>query len=298
MSGSDLPLSQHQGSREDSQLRGDQSGRASLDFGISRRQFVMAAGAMAIAGCSRRPSNTGPIHVVEDGDTLSSVAAAYGIGVGELINHNHLRQRDLRIGQRLQLPAHARRVPAPTAAADGAVIRSGTAGGVGGMSALITRRQWGAPEPGSNWDLMGPVRHITLHHTDEYPGMRGLPDEIVVQNICRYHRRLGWADIGYHYLVGRDGKVYEGRRVDRQGAHSGGDNNRNNLGISLIGNFERQLPDTLQLSSTQQLLSQQLGHYRLARKALRGHREWSPTICPGDALFAWMVAFREGRLPA
>jgi N-acetylmuramoyl-L-alanine amidase len=32
-------------------------------------------------------------------------------------------------------------------------------------------------------------------------------------------------DIGYHFLVGENGKVYEGRGWDRQGAHSPGWNN-------------------------------------------------------------------------
>ena len=34
-----------------------------------------------------------------------------------------------------------------------------------------------------------------------------------------------WADIGYHFLVGENGKVYEGRGWDRQGAHAPGFNN-------------------------------------------------------------------------
>jgi N-acetylmuramoyl-L-alanine amidase len=49
----------------------------------------------------------------------------------------------------------------------------------------------------------------------------------------------GWGDIGYNYIVGQRGQIYEGR--------AGGDytaaahalwNNKSSIGISVLGNFE------------------------------------------------------------
>ncbi|TVR16789.1 MAG: LysM peptidoglycan-binding domain-containing protein [Planctomycetota bacterium] len=264
--------------------------RPSSGLRLSRRQFVFAASAVVLTGCGGRSMAAGEtsVHVVRDGETLSMVAARYGLDVGQLIHLNRLDSRTLRSGQRLHLPAGARELAQEVASEqpDPAIGRVGESG-------LVRRHEWNAMDPGSNWDLMNGVRYVTLHHTDEYPGMRGLSDKEVVHNICRYHRQLGWADIGYHYLVGRDGMVYEGRRVDRQGAHSGGTNNRHNLGVSLIGNFERELPNQRQLAATQRLLDAQLRRYHLSRAVVRGHREWAPTICPGDALFAWMQRYRS-----
>lgn len=51
----------------------------------------------------------------------------------------------------------------------------------------------------------------------------------------------GWDDIGYNFLIGDDGYVYEGRGWDYQGAHTKGFNNRS-LGVSFIGNFVNHLP--------------------------------------------------------
>jgi hypothetical protein len=34
----------------------------------------------------------------------------------------------------------------------------------------------------------------------------------------------GWADIGYSFGVGEDGRIYEGRGWDRVGAHTSGYN--------------------------------------------------------------------------
>lgn len=258
----------------------------------TRRQLLFAGGALFLAGCSGARAAPGPIHTVGAGESLSSIAALYGISLEQLLHYNRLSGRVLQPGQQVYLPPGATRIAPPKPEPVAAPTRRPRVR----RHQIVSRAQWGAPQAGNNWDMMGTVAYVTLHHTDEYPGMRGLPDDQVVQNICNYHRRLGWADIGYHYLVGRDGRIYEGRRVDRQGAHAGGDNNRHNLGISLIGNFEQQLPGSAQLQATRGLLQQQLAHYGLPRKRLLGHREWSPTVCPGDALFAWMQDYRAGRL--
>ena len=42
-----------------------------------------------------------------------------------------------------------------------------------------------------------------------------------VQWIQDFHQiNRSWVDIGYHFLVGENGKVYEGRGWNRQGAHA------------------------------------------------------------------------------
>lgn len=46
-----------------------------------------------------------------------------------------------------------------------------------------------------------------------------------------------WSDIGYNFLVGEDGNVYEGRGWGKTGAHTVGYNSKS-VGICFIGNFE------------------------------------------------------------
>jgi len=50
--------------------------------------------------------------------------------------------------------------------------------------------------------------------------------------ICR-----GWLDIGYHYLITKDGTIYFGRDIHKPGAHCKG-HNRDSIGICLTGNKE------------------------------------------------------------
>jgi N-acetylmuramoyl-L-alanine amidase len=171
--------------------------------------------------------------------------------------------------------------------------RAPATGGAGWT--MVARAAWGAQPLRANHDPLGAVSRITLHHTDEHAGMRGRPDAEVVRAIQRYHQdQLGWADIGYHYLVGTDGRVYEGRALAAQGAHSGGANNRNNLGISVIGNFSTQLPAPRQLAALAGFLEDRRRAFGVAPQGLLGHRDLGATECPGDALYAWLQDVKRG----
>ena len=58
--------------------------------------------------------------------------------------------------------------------------------------------------------------------------------DFTVADIRRWHKARGWSDIGYHYVVYRDGSVHKGRPVSKVGAHVRG-RNRNTIGICYIG---------------------------------------------------------------
>jgi N-acetyl-anhydromuramyl-L-alanine amidase AmpD len=63
----------------------------------------------------------------------------------------------------------------------------------------------------------------------------------------------GWSDVGYHYVVRRDGTVEEGRAEEVIGAHAY-DNNSNTLSICIVdgsGGFNFTFK---QLVSTQELI--------------------------------------------
>ncbi|CAF1366332.1 unnamed protein product [Rotaria sordida] len=83
-------------------------------------------------------------------------------------------------------------------------------------------------KPTSITNLTGkPLSFYVIHHTYQPPNCYD-DDECIqrVQAIQDLHQNdQGWVDIGYHFLVGENGKVYEGRGWNRQAAHSPGWNN-------------------------------------------------------------------------
>ena len=58
-----------------------------------------------------------------------------------------------------------------------------------------------------------------------------------VDDCRRDHRARGFADIGYHYYITRDGVVHRGRPLYTVGAHATG-YNRNSIGICYEGGLD------------------------------------------------------------
>lgn len=66
---------------------------------------------------------------------------------------------------------------------------------------------------------------------------------------------IGYADIGYNFLIGGDGAVYVGRGWDIEGEHTPGCNQKS-ICIAFIGNFDDVAPTKGQLCAAQKLIRQ------------------------------------------
>jgi len=85
---------------------------------------------------------------------------------------------------------------------------------------------------------------IIIHCSATRPEwLEGEPLSRAVKTIDSWHKAKGWKGIGYHYVVGRNGKVLPGRPESEQGAHVRG-HNQNTLGICLLGGFGGSADDT------------------------------------------------------
>jgi N-acetylmuramoyl-L-alanine amidase len=59
-------------------------------------------------------------------------------------------------------------------------------------------------------------------------------DKVDANTIRSWHRKQGWRDIGYHYVITRTGEVQKGRPETQSGAHEKRIN-RNSLAVCLVG---------------------------------------------------------------
>lgn len=108
---------------------------------------------------------------------------------------------------------------------------------------IVTRAEWKARKPVSREPLPdSPTPYVVVHHggISSYCQDRASCSAIV-RSYQNYHLDgHGWSDIGYHFLVGEDGNVYEGRGWDAVGAHAPGYNGQG-IGICMIGDFSGEL---------------------------------------------------------
>jgi hypothetical protein len=176
---------------------------------------------------------------------------------------------------------------------------SGIAGARADSPPIITRAEWGSPEPDhSAWPPeYHPLARAIVHHT----ATTETPDSYAtVRAIWHYHAiTLGWGDIGYSYLVDSAGRVFQGRYFDKNYAeqnrtdviagHAYG-NNTGTTGIAAIGNLaEGSIASGAQKNAISYMIGYKLSPYDINPSgnggygaAVIGHRDVYPTACPGS----------------
>lgn len=142
-----------------------------------------------------------------------------------------------------------------------------------------------------------PYSYITVHHdginaftNTSQAAAAGRLEMIRKSHLNRSGEPFG--DIGYHYLIDPAGRVWQGRPLQWQGAHVKGQN-PGNLGICVLGNYNEQTPNRVQLARLNQFVAEQMRTHRVPLGNVKTHREWASTECPGESLQYAMISTRN-----
>ena len=116
--------------------------------------------------------------------------------------------------------------------------------------------------------------------------------DFTVEDITRWHKARGFATIGYHYVIYRDGSIHEGRPLEQIGAHCVG-HNKHSIGICYIGGCtsDGKTPKDTRTPEQKEALFALLRHLkaRFPNATIHGHRDFAAKACPS------YDAFREYR---
>ena len=179
---------------------------------------------------------------------------------------------------------------------------------------IVTRAEWGADESIRDPHVIGyaPFRKIVVHHTASPNGTKN-PAATVRFGYELHVVGRGFTDIGYNFLIGPDGEIFEGRRARKYGKgelHTGEDGagnaiigghtkgrNAGTCGIALIGNFMKTAPSGAAIESLIHLASWEAQRHKidplgsdefiatdstkLVFPNIVGHRGIGSTLCPG-----------------
>lgn len=128
------------------------------------------------------------------------------------------------------------------------------------------------------------IKEIIVHCSATPEG-----EDYAVEQIREWHvKDNGWSDIGYHWVIYRDGSIHAGRSESIAGAHCT-NHNSISIGVCYIGgcplrsvkDWNKKSKDTRtgqQKLALVKLLSELKKRYPNAK--IYGHRDWSTKPCP------------------
>jgi hypothetical protein len=133
---------------------------------------------------------------------------------------------------------------------------------------MVPRHEWALlpPEPKDLDRRDRAFNVITLHHT----GDKRTPQEVEVlhremnpfdvagrwvgSQVGAAQRYPDYGDVAYHFMIGEDGTIYEGRSLDAQSADVKG-HNLGNIGIAFLGDYSEQPLTQAQLDAARALIT-------------------------------------------
>ena len=114
------------------------------------------------------------------------------------------------------------------------------------------------------------TKRIILHHAES--------KSCTADDIHSWHLANGWAGIGYHFFVGKDGSIYRGRPENTVGSHAKGSNS-DSIGICFEGSYMTETMGQTQINAGRELVSYLKKKYRISK--VQKHKDVCSTNCPG-----------------
>ena len=125
---------------------------------------------------------------------------------------------------------------------------------------------------------MREVNQIIVHCSATKPSM-----DVGVRVIREWHvDGNGWSDIGYHYVIKRNGTIEDGRDESKSGAHAKG-YNKHSIGICLVGGIDKDGKSDANFTLAQYMALLTLITAIKTRhniSSVIGHRDVSDKDCP------------------
>ena len=165
---------------------------------------------------------------------------------------------------------------------------------------ILERAAWGARAPVLPMKPHTPER-ITIHHT----GVRSNAQRTLEQKLRGLQlfsqredslaggaRKPAWPDIPYHYYIDIAGQIAEARDVRFVGDTNTSYDPTGHILVVVEGNFQEEHPTPAQLESLRRTVQWLAAEWRIPAAAIRSHKDYAQTECPGVNLYDKLDALR------
>jgi hypothetical protein len=128
------------------------------------------------------------------------------------------------------------------------------------------------------------IERITIHHTAAEIQDNSRAPALLRQHED-WHMSHGWPDLAYHFMVDRNGNIYEGRPFDAIGDTFTEYDPTGHFLACFEGHFDLQEPSQNQLAAMNRLVGWAMQRFDVPAELIGGHRDWAATTCPGDNMY-------------
>ena len=124
---------------------------------------------------------------------------------------------------------------------------------------------------------------IIVHHTS----LSGSTPESVRQT---HIAEFGWQEVGYHWIIDKQGKLHQGREEDLVGAHCQGKNSTS-IGVCVLGDYQSEMPSEAAVRALVKLTKELCARYPDIKQASLHATYSSWKKCPGENLYGvvWAI---------
>jgi N-acetylmuramoyl-L-alanine amidase len=129
------------------------------------------------------------------------------------------------------------------------------------------------------------ITKVIIHCAATKPSM-----DIGASDIKKWHLDRGWKDIGYHYVIRRNGDIENGIAVALAGSHTKG-HNANSIGICLVGGINDKGEPESNFTKAQWATLERLVRVLkvdFPHATVHGHREFAAKACPSFDVQEWL----------
>src|SRR5215213_1857727 len=165
---------------------------------------------------------------------------------------------------------------------------------------FVPRDQWGSKPDAIPAARKHTPKWVTLHHAGVLWTNTKDPAQFVRNmqtwgkqrpEVEKPPRNTYWPDLPYHFLIAPDGRIFEGRPVEYEPESNTAYSLAGNLGVELMGDFNRQRPSKAQIESAVRLTAWLAQQHHIDLDHVRTHRDAAPgqTTCPGRDFYRYML---------
>ena len=152
---------------------------------------------------------------------------------------------------------------------------------------IIHRSDWGWM-PLERTITRHAIKYITLHHGGEdFPASKD-PVEYLRSLQSWSRAEKGWIDIPYHFMIDLSAKIYETRPIDYPGDTNTKYDPAGHALVCVMGNYENQILSEQQLDAVVAVSAYLAHHFGVASDSIRGHKDYTETLCPGKDFYTYI----------